>query len=207
MLSAVVVGLRTLALLPMHAHRGQAFQGVTPSFHLSNYQLSKQRYFVVCPLTFYRQRTSRTHPEVIAAFSFTLGVGDQDGDELQDVLFRMNIGERIVVHRLLEVDRIEGTHVISGGDQHFSGLNDQGPFRVSDHDGSAFRFRTLHDVGLDKKPGFTGTGAADHQHVFVPCVARILGAAAHRQAFRFREDHVIPGIRINERRNIGVRTP
>ena len=24
----------------MHAHRGQAFQGVTPSFHLSNYQLS-----------------------------------------------------------------------------------------------------------------------------------------------------------------------
>ena len=81
------------------------------------------------------------------------------------------------------------------------------PLRVSDHDGSAFRFRALHDVGLDKKPGFTGTGAADHQHVFVPCVARILGAAAHRQAFRFREDHIIPGIRINERGNIGVRTP
>ena len=68
LLSAVVVGLRTLALLPMHAHRGQAFQGVTPSFHLSNYQLSKQRYFVVCPLTFYRQRTSRTFPEGVAAF-------------------------------------------------------------------------------------------------------------------------------------------
>lgn len=71
------------------------------------------------------------YPKVISAFSFTLGVGDQDGDELQDVLFRMNIGERIVVHRLLEVDRIEGTHVISGGDQHFSGLNDQGPFGSS----------------------------------------------------------------------------
>ena len=65
MLSAVVVGLRTPALRPMHAHRGQAFQGVTPSFHLSDYQLSKQRYFVVCPLTFYRQRTSRTPPELI----------------------------------------------------------------------------------------------------------------------------------------------
>ena len=26
----------------MHARRGQAFQGVTPSFHLSNYQLSTQ---------------------------------------------------------------------------------------------------------------------------------------------------------------------
>ena len=51
----------------MHAHRGQAFQGVTPSFHLSNYQLSKQRYFVVCPLTSYRQRTSRTDPEYYQA--------------------------------------------------------------------------------------------------------------------------------------------
>ena len=94
MLSAVVVGLRTLALLPMHAHRGQAFQGVTPSFHLSNYQLSKQRYFVVCPLTFYRQRTSRTHPEIVPGLALALGVGDQRRDQLQNVLFRVDVGER-----------------------------------------------------------------------------------------------------------------
>lgn len=57
----------------MHAHRGQAFQGVTPSFHLSNYQLSKQRYFVVCPLTFYRQRTSRTDLKSVRAAAETHG--------------------------------------------------------------------------------------------------------------------------------------
>ena len=90
MLSAVVVGLRTLALLPMHAHRGQAFQGVTPSFHLSNYQLSKQRYFVVCPLTFYRQRTSRTLPERIVAGSIAgRGVFDEIVDQLQYLILHL----------------------------------------------------------------------------------------------------------------------
>ena len=29
----------------------------------------------------------RLHPEVVAAFSFTLGVGDEDGNKLQDILF------------------------------------------------------------------------------------------------------------------------
>ena len=38
------------------------------------------------------------HPEVVAAFSFTLGVGNQDGDKLQDILFTVNVSERIVVH-------------------------------------------------------------------------------------------------------------
>ena len=71
------------------------------------------------------------------------------------------------MHRLLEVDRIKGADIISGGDQHFAGLNDQGSFRVSDHDRSSFRFGALHDIGLDEKPGFTGTGAADHQHILV----------------------------------------
>ena len=40
----------------------------------------------------------RLHPEVVAAFSFTLGVGYQDRDKLQDVLFAVNVSERIVVH-------------------------------------------------------------------------------------------------------------
>ncbi|MDD5899057.1 MAG: hypothetical protein PUE14_11300 [Clostridia bacterium] len=87
LLSAVVVGLRTPALQPMHAHRGQAFQGVTPSFRLSNYQLSKQLYFVVCPLTSYRQRTSRTHSEII------IQIAAQPGDKITSLIPQQEIME------------------------------------------------------------------------------------------------------------------
>ena len=107
LLSAVVVGLRTPALQPMHAHRGQAFQGVTPSFHLSNYQLSKQLYFVVCPLTFYRQRTSRTAPEIVTALAvFPLGVLHDNRYQGENVRFTVKIMERVIVHRAAKVDSI-----------------------------------------------------------------------------------------------------
>ena len=46
-------------------------------------------------------------PELIAAFSFALGVGDQRGDEFQDVFLTVDIGEWIVVHTLFEIDGIE----------------------------------------------------------------------------------------------------
>ena len=48
--------------------------------------------FVVCPLTSYRQRTSRTDPEIVPGLALALGIGDQRGDQLQDVLFGMDVG-------------------------------------------------------------------------------------------------------------------
>ena len=151
----------------MHAHRGQAFQGVTPSFHLSNYQLSKQRYFVVCPLTSYRQRTSRTDPKILSGFAFTLGVGNQSRDELQDVRFAVDVRERIVVHRLFEVDGVEDAHVVPGGDQHLAALHDKGSLRISYYEGGALGLGALHDVGLYEESRFAAAGAADDEHVFI----------------------------------------
>ena len=46
-------------------------------------------------------------PEGITAFSFTLGIGHQRRDQLQDILFAVYIGKRIIMHRLPEIDRIE----------------------------------------------------------------------------------------------------
>ena len=49
----------------------------------------------------------RLIPERIASLSFALRVCHERRDQLQDILFAVHIGERIVVHRLLEIDRIE----------------------------------------------------------------------------------------------------
>ena len=111
------------------------------------------------------------------------------------------------MHRLFEVDRIEGADVISRSNQQLAGLDDQGALRICDHDGRTLGFCALHDVGLDEKPGFTGAGAADHKHVLVACVTGILGTVAQGQAFRFRQDHIVPWIWINKRHDIRVRTP
>ena len=98
----------------MHARREQMFPGVTPSFHLLNYQLSKQRITVTCPLTFYRQRTSRTFPEgVIAGGVAGRSVFDKIVDEGQHILFLPHIDEGIVAVGLFGVDEIEYPHFIA----------------------------------------------------------------------------------------------
>ena len=84
------------------------FPGVTPSFHLLNYQLSKQQITVACPLTFYRQRTSRTDPEILPGLiAISLRVDDDRIDQFEDVLFAADVGERVVVHGFTKIYRIQ----------------------------------------------------------------------------------------------------
>ena len=61
------------------------------------------------------QKGFRFDPEVLASLTFSLGVGDQDGNELQDILFAVDVSKRILVHRFAEINGIESTHVIAGG--------------------------------------------------------------------------------------------
>ena len=46
------------------------------------------------------------NPEIVTALALPLGVGNQGRHQLQNVLFAVQIGKRIVVHGLLEIDRI-----------------------------------------------------------------------------------------------------
>ena len=46
-------------------------------------------------------------PERIPSLAFSPGIRHQGCGQLQDVLFRADIGKRVIVHRLFEVDRIE----------------------------------------------------------------------------------------------------
>ena len=65
----------------------------------------------------------------------------------------MDVGERIVVHRLFEIDRIEGADVISRSNQQLAGLDDQGALGSSTF--TLFFFRkfeiVLYDVGSQRE--------------------------------------------------------
>ena len=44
------------------------------------------------------QQRLRFDPKIVPGLAFAFGIGDQRCDQLQDVLFAMDIGERVIVH-------------------------------------------------------------------------------------------------------------
>ena len=113
-------------MAPVGALR-KAFQGVTPSFHLSRYQLllpflRKPRNFSAAWLLIraaYRarrsvcMRTCRTRPELVSRLPIPLCVGDQASNQLEDVLLRVNVRKWVVMHTFAEIDRIQDFQLIS----------------------------------------------------------------------------------------------
>ena len=81
----------------------------------------------------------RFGPKLITGFTVAFGVGDQRGDELQDVLFTVDIGERVVVHRLLKVDRIQDPDLISVLLEGMAAFQDNGSL-------GALAVKTLNDL-------------------------------------------------------------
>ena len=47
------------------------------------------------------------NPKIVPGLALALGVGDEGRYQLQDVLLRVNVAERVIVHRLVEVDGIQ----------------------------------------------------------------------------------------------------
>ena len=46
-------------------------------------------------------------PKLVAGLALPCGVGDEASDQLQDVLFAVDVRERVVPHGLLKVDGIQ----------------------------------------------------------------------------------------------------
>ena len=53
------------------------------------------------------QKRLRLDPEIVPGLALALGVGDEGRYQLQNVLLRVNVAERVIVHRLIEVDGIQ----------------------------------------------------------------------------------------------------
>ena len=95
------------------------------------------------------------HPEVVTSLAFTLGVGDQGRDQLQNVLFAVDVSEGIVVHGFFEVDGIEDFQLILKPKEHFAALGNDAAFGVGhDEADRVFLGSALHEVGFQPEAGF-----------------------------------------------------
>ena len=65
----------------------------------------------------------------------------------------------------------------------------------------------LHKIGLDEKARLTGTGAADHQHIFVAGILWILRTTSHHQSLSLGQDDILARVRVHEWRNVFARCP
>jgi len=75
----------------------------------------------------------RLLPERIPTVSLALCIGHQCRNKLQNVLFIMDVGKWIVVHRLMEVDRVEDPDLVAIFHQGVGGFVDDTPFRIRHH--------------------------------------------------------------------------
>ena len=75
-------------------------------------------------------------PERVSAGPLALGVGHQGRDQFQNVLFAVDIGEGVVVHRLFEVDGVQDFQLVTVFQKCVPALDHDTTFRVSDHIGT-----------------------------------------------------------------------
>jgi len=83
-----------------------------------------------------KQKTLRFLPKWVPAGPFTLGVGHQSRDQFQNILFAVDIGEGVVVHRLFEVDGVQNPDLVAVFQKCVPTLDHDTTFRVSNHIGT-----------------------------------------------------------------------
>ena len=75
-------------------------------------------------------------PEGVSTGPFTLGVGHQRCHQLQNVLFAVDVGKGVVVHRLFEVYGVQDLDLVAVFQKCVPALDHDTTFRVSDHIGT-----------------------------------------------------------------------
>ena len=136
----------------------------------------------------------RFRPEFITGLSLAFRVRDECGDQFQNVLFAMNIGERIVFHGLTEVDRIQHPDLIAILQKRAAAGEKDLAFRIRDHVAAVH----LEKIGFQPESRLAGPGSADDKDILVSRILRILGPALHSKGFCLSQDHVLLKIRIDE---------
>ena len=140
-----------------------------------------------------QQKTFTFLPEGVPAGPFALGVGHQGRNQLQNVLFAVDIGEGIVVHQLVTVLQ----HCVAT-------FKNDSSFRIGDDIGAV----ALKQIRFQPKPRLTAAGTAHYQHVFVSGVLGVRRAVGHHQPFCFSQDDVVGKLRSHERLNVlGIAPP
>ena len=110
----------------------------------------------------------------------------------------MIVEKAIDEHTLLEIDGVEDFDPVVVAFQQLADFAYNRTLRVCDDIGVV----ELHEIWLEEKPGLTGTGAADDEHILISRVPRVFGAIRHHQAFGLREDDIILKDRIDKWGNV-----
>ena len=143
------------------------------------------------------------YPEIISGFAVAFGVGDQNGYQLQNILFAVNVSEGIVMHTLLEVDGIQDLQSVSEVEQHLTAFGYDTALGIRHDKTDRILFRcALHQVRFEPEPGFTGATATNNQHVFITRCSGVSGTVVHGQALRLGEYDVILKLRVHIRSDI-----
>ena len=155
-------------------------------YHL--YQRGKALFFLVMPLVVDVadergvEQGFGFHPKIVPVFRVAGGVGDQGRDQLQNVLFAVDIGEGVVVHGFFEVDRVEDADFVALPQQEITALHGDAALWVRNDKRAGKGLRSaLHEVWFEPEAGLAAAGTADDQHVLVPGRPGVLRAAVHRQ--------------------------
>ena len=120
----------------------------------------------------------------------------------------MDVRERIIVERLLEIDSVQYLDAVAVALQQFPALNDDTALGVCDHKrGRVCLGCALHQVWFEPEAGLARARAADNQHIFVAGILGILGTVAHHQAFRLRQNDVVLKHRIDKGLDVLCRSP
>ena len=150
----------------------------------------------------------RLFPEGVVAFTLSFCIENQAVYQFQNILFAMDIRQRIIVHRLFEIDCVEYLDAVAASLKQAAALNEDAALRVSHNERTGIFVRhALHEIRFDEKSRLAAARAADNQYVFVAGIRRVLRAAAHREPFRLRQNHVVGKHGVDKGLDILRRTP
>ena len=90
-------------------------------------------------------------PERVSTLAITSRVLHKTSHKLQNVLLAVNVAERVVFHRLFEVDRVQNLYPVAVSFKQLSGFTNQAALRVGANERARIFLRnTLHQIGFDE---------------------------------------------------------
>ena len=143
-------------------------------------------------------------PEILPGLiAISLRVDDDRIDQFEDVLLAADVGERVVVHGLTKVDRVQRLNDIPVFLKHLPTFDQYCALGISDHIGTVH----LHEVWLHKEAGLARAGTTDDKDVLIPRVLRLLRSAVHGQPLGLGEDDIVGEVIIHVRSDVFRSSP
>ena len=110
----------------------------------------------------FQQSGLRAFPKgIVGIGAFRRSIADQIVYQLQHVFLVAEVGKRVIPVAFLHIDEIQNTDNISLLFKQLSGIPQNFSLAVQHYE----RRVSLHDVRLGIEPCFTGSAAADHEHI------------------------------------------